>query len=169
MEPDSNDDVFLSVNLIDEIHPDFCDEQYSNDDEITDLDLQPNEPRNYVAGYIAKKLSLLPSREQNLNSWISVKGEGRLVEPSSDLIDMVAKCDAVFNSFHGKELRVGKNPMEKLNTIILKEYPHFPQKIVSLLCKIKFFSRIKNLNMQIKMSTGKNSVRNLKQIGQFLN
>ncbi len=46
MEPDSNDeDVFLSVNLIDEILPEFCDELHSNDDNIIDPDLQLNEPK----------------------------------------------------------------------------------------------------------------------------
>jgi hypothetical protein len=170
VELDSSDeDTFLSVSLIDQIQPDFADGQHASEDDSTDLELQPNEAQNYVAGYIAKKLCLQPSPEPDLKSWISVKGEGRLVEPSSELKDMVAKCDVLFDSFHGKGLRLGKNPLEKLNTLILKEYPHFPSRVVTLFCKVKFFSRIRALNTQMKLSAGNNSVRSLKQIGQFLN
>jgi hypothetical protein len=110
----------------------------------------------------------LPNDNENLNSWISVKGEGKLVEPSTDLISMVAKCDDLFDVFHGKGIKIGKNPLEKLTSFILKEHPDFPPKIVNLFCKVKFFSRLKDLNTQLKMSRVKN-VRSLKQIGQFTN
>jgi hypothetical protein len=85
--------------------------EHASVDESADLDLQPNEAQNNVAGYI-KKLCLLPNPESNLKSVISVKGEGRLVELSSVLIDMVAKCDTLINSFHGKGLRLGKSRRE---------------------------------------------------------
>jgi hypothetical protein len=138
------------------------------EDEIIHLDIEPNEPRNYVAGYICKKLNLLPNDTENLSSWISVKGEGKLVEPTPDLISMIATCDGLFDNFHGKGIRVGKNPLEKLTAFILKQNPDFPPKIVNLFCKVKFFSRMKDLNTQIKLSRIK-TVRSLKQIGQFTN
>ena len=112
---------------------------------------------------------MLPNEQINLHSWIHVKGEGKLVEPSSQLIEMVAKCDGLFNSYHGKGLRLGKNHLEKLNSRIFEIHPDLPPKLISLLCKVKFFSRIKDLNKQIKLSSGKKSVRSLKQLGQFTN
>jgi hypothetical protein len=111
----------------------------------------------------------LKKDENNLNSWIYAKGEGRLTEPSSELKEMVAKCDILFDAYHGNSLRVGKNPLAKLNSMILTEYPSFPPKIVELFCRVKFFSRIKDMNIQLKLSRGKSSVRSLKQTGQFIN
>jgi hypothetical protein len=96
-------------------------------------------------------------------------GEGKLVEPSTDLIEIIAKCDVLFDAFHGNQMRIGKNPLEKLVSLISKEHPEFPSKIVTLFCKIKFFSRIKDLNTQLKLARGKTSLRSLKQTGQFMN
>ena len=41
-------------------------------------------------------------------------------------MEIVAKCDQIFDSFHGKELCAQKNPMEKLNAAILERHPNFP-------------------------------------------
>jgi hypothetical protein len=40
--------------------------------------------------------------------------QGRVVFGNKLLYDIVAKCDILFDSFHGKGLRLGKNPLEKL-------------------------------------------------------
>lgn len=134
------------------------------------LCLDSKEARNYVAGYICKKLSLIPHETLSLkpNSWISWKGEGKLIEPNSELVELIAKCDNLFDKFHGKGIRVMKNPLEKLCEKIQSENPDFPTEIVKLFCKVKFFSRIKDLNNQLKLSR-KKSVRCFKQLGQFLN
>ena len=161
---------FLSADLLQDIQPKVPEDQPSNDEEILDIDLKSSdEPRNYVAGYICRKLCLAPNKEEKINSWISVKGEGKLVEPNSELIELIARCDSLFDKFHGKGLTIGKNPLGKLETLILKVHPHFPPSVVRLFCKIKFFSRIKDLNTKLKLTRGKTSVRNLKQIGQFVN
>ena len=47
-------------------------------DEISD------EPREYIAGYICKKLNLPGEQVTDENSWIHKKGDGRLVHPSMD-------------------------------------------------------------------------------------
>jgi len=85
--------------------------EHASVDESADLDLYPNVAQNYIAGYI-KKLCLLPNPEPNLKSVITVKGEGRLVELSAVLINMVSKCDTLINSFHGKGLRLRKSRRE---------------------------------------------------------
>ncbi len=63
-----------------------------------------------VDGYIVTKLSFLTSREQNLHSCISLKGECRLVEPSSDFI---AKCEVFvqvlsWEGVGGQDKSIGK-------------------------------------------------------------
>jgi hypothetical protein len=70
-----DDDGFLSVNLLDDILSDVGEGPDSTEDTILDQDFMGNEPRNYVAGYISKKLSILSNGKPNLNSWIHVKGQ----------------------------------------------------------------------------------------------
>jgi len=41
--------------------------------------------------------------------------QGRVIFGNKLLYDIVAKCDILLDSFHGKGLRLGKNPLEKLN------------------------------------------------------
>jgi len=67
------DSQFVTADLIDDIQPLSCSEACS-EDETLEIDFQQNEPRNYVAGYICKKLSLEPNTEGRNDSWISVKG-----------------------------------------------------------------------------------------------
>ena len=168
----SNEDTFLSADLLDElhldIHPDMLEPDAYVDDELHEFELNSNEPRNYVAGYICNKLNLVQRNKTEENSWISIKGEGRLKVPSSELLEIIGKCDDIFDDFHGKGIRVGKNPLEKLNALILKKHPNFPPKIVILFCKVKFFSRIRYLNIDIKVNKLK-SVRSFKQMAQFTN
>jgi hypothetical protein len=102
-----------------------------------------------------KKLNLSPSDTENLSSWVS---EGKLLEPSPNLISMVAKCDDLLDVFHGKGIKVGKNPLEKVTTFILADHPDFPPKIVN-----QVLSRMKDLNNIIKLSRVK-TVWSLKQI-----
>ena len=72
----SNEDTFLSVDLLDElhldIHPDMLEPDAYVDDELHELELNSNEPRNYVAGYISNKLNLVQSNKTEENSWISI-------------------------------------------------------------------------------------------------
>jgi hypothetical protein len=60
VECDSKDeDLFLSVNLVEQVVPDFSEcETFISDEFIDDVEIDNNEPRNYVAGYIANKLCL---------------------------------------------------------------------------------------------------------------
>ena len=163
-----DDDEFLSVNLIDELDLDLPDNVHckSQKNEIPELNV---EARDYVAGYITHKLKLSASNDRKPNSWISLKGEGRLKEPNEKLKEIVAICDNIFDQVLGRGLSDLKNPLEKLKTEILNQNPDFPPQIVTLFCKVKFYSRIKVLNVNLKLSRMKNSVRSLEQMGQFLN
>ena len=122
-----------------------------------------------MAGYICKKLSLDHKIDPDPSSWISVVGEGRLVQPSDQLCSLVAKCDAMFDEFHGKGVRLCHDPLGKLPKFIIKKYPDFPPRVVDLFCKVKYFGRLKKLNLKIKLKNVNKSVRSWKQNAQFIN
>ena len=79
-----------------------------------------DEARNYVAGYIGHKLKIDERSQLKSNSWISIKGEGRLFEPSNKLIDVTEKCDTLFNKFHGSGIRMCRDPLGRIETLILE-------------------------------------------------
>ena len=123
------------------------------DDEFHEFELEKSEPREYVAGYICHKLKLKTKSNYKSNSWIHFKGEGRLKEPTDKLSDLCAKSDVVFNKFHGKGLRMCKDPLGKVQHLILSKYPNFPPRIVRLFCKVKFFARIRQFNVKVKLTS----------------
>ena len=92
------------------------------------------EARNFVIGYVGRKMGLKPRKTSNEWSWISLKGKGRLFEPSDELIAICESCDKVFDNFHGDGLRICKNPFNKLWKEILKGNPTYPVKVVNLYC-----------------------------------
>ena len=79
------------------------------------------------------------------------------------------KCDHYFNAFNGKGLKLCHDPLAKVQNFILKKNPNFPPRIVKLFCKVKFYSRIKQLNVKLKLQNARKSVRALKQTAQFIN
>ena len=74
-----------------------------------------------------------------------------------------------FTRFLGKDLVISKTLCRKVKNEILNQNPDFPPQIVTLFSKVKFYSRIKVLNVNLKLNRMKNSVRSLKQMGQFIN
>ena len=88
-----NDDTFVSADLFDRIDGDLLDNVFNDEvanavDEIQDLDIDSNEARNYVAGYIGKKLNLETNSPKKINSRLSVKGGGKLFDPSDKLSEL---------------------------------------------------------------------------------
>ena len=80
-------------------------------------------------------------------------------EPSEKVKRLCNECDKMFDEFHGKSLRIVPDPLGKLQALILKRHTSFPPRIVSLFCKVKFFSRIRQLNVKLKLKTLNQSVR----------
>lgn len=166
------DEEFVSADLLSGISPpedsSVAEEEPTHiEDEFYSQDY--SEARNYIAGYICKKLHLPQKDSTRTSSWVSVKGS-QLMEPNSELIEIVAKCDETFNLWKEKVLKAGNDPLGKLKSLILKEHPNFPHDVVVLFCKVKFFACLKDLNIKLKVGRGNTaSVRCLKQTGQFLN
>ena len=171
----SDTDQFVSADILDNIDVDLENNDVNDvdlssvDDEFHEMEPEKSEARDYVAGYICNKLKLKSKSCSNSNSWISFKGKGKLKEPSDRLSDICQKCDILFDKFHGKGIRICHDPLGKLEEMVLKKHPDFPPKVVLLFCKVKFYSRIRQLNVKLKIKKHKNSIRSLKQMAQFLN
>ena len=165
-------DEFISVDAIEKLQPIDRTSSGSNIKslEFSHIPQYSNyQARNYVIGYIGKKLGLQPRKGAVPNSWIALKGKGKLFEPNDFLIEMCEKIDDKFDEFHGSGVRLCEAPFEQLFDLIMKEYPTFLPKVVKLYCKVKFYARLKQLNYELKMNKLNKSVRPFKQNAQFTN
>ena len=120
-----------------------------------------------VGGYICKKLKL--EVKQNQSEWVALKGEGRLLEPSDEVMEVVDKADQVFAQFHSNHISLRKtfDPVGKVIRLIMKKYPNFDARIVKPYCRVKFFARLKLMKKAIHANKGR-CVRYMKQSAQFL-
>ena len=109
------------------------------------------EAKNYVIGFVGRKLGFKLKQNSSEPSWVSLKGKGRLFEPRQDLKNVCETSDRMFNIFHGNGLRKCKYPFDSLCKQIMKENPSFPVKVVKLYCRVKFFARLRHLNLDIKI------------------
>ena len=100
-----------------------------------------SETRNYVIGFVARKLGVKQKQNSSETAWVSLKGKGRLLEPREDLKSVCEISDKMFDSFHGNGLRMCKDPFFSLCKQIMKENPSFPVKVVRLYCRVKFYAR----------------------------
>jgi len=98
---------------------------------------------------------------------MELKDRGSLKRPSDELIAAVNRFHSVFNGLHGEDVDRREDPLERTTQEIMKE-TMFPQQVVFLYVKIRFFNRIKILNRKLKERLKSNSVRSLKQKAQFI-
>ena len=126
-------------------------------------------PLNYIAGYICRKVGFEGSSTSDPNSWIALRGEGRLIQPSTMMKDLVDKCDKVFNEFHGSGLEICRNPIHRVVNKILSKYVTMPPRVALLFCKVKFFMHMKKFNVVLKQKRLNKSVRPFKQNAYFMN
>ena len=143
----------------------------NEDDEDTDDDDSTSEVLHYISGFIANKLKSkhpqLVTQESSTKRWIDLKSRGHIVYPSSDLFHLVTILEKEFCIFHGKTVDMNKDPIGRLVAQMSQNHPHVPKDIISLFVKIRFFHRIKHLNVAIN-KLGHHMIRCLKQKGQFI-
>ena len=146
--------------IVDDCPDEFC--QYENETKAKEM-------QSYIGGFICKKLNLKPSK-QVPKSWIHLKGEGRLLQPSEALQDSLEKCDKVFNNFNGlsTSLRKCHDPLGEVIGLMLRKFKDINPKIIKLYCKVKFYGRLRLLNQKVKESKGRR-VRYMKHAAQFIN
>ena len=127
----------------------------------------------YVCWFIAKKLNtkvpgLFRCCEEKTNcDWIDFKSIGSLFYPSKDLLEEVEKYEKIFQKIHGESLDRGQDPIEKTISTITAINKRWPQEVVKLFVNVRFFRRLKKLNVTLK-GNSKKYVRTLKQTAQFM-
>ena len=152
-------------------------ETTSPQSEIVNLDLSTRQEmstfqaRNFVVGFVGNKLGLKPRTNPPADSWITLKGKGKLFEPTDELHTICETIDTFFEKFNGSGLRICQRPLEQLVKSVHDEHPHFPLKVVHLYLKVKFYARLRLLNSNTKMKSLLNnkSICSYKQTAQFVN
>ena len=87
--------------------------------------------RNFVVGFVDKKLGLKPRTNPPAD-----KGKGKLFEPNEDLQHICETVDKCFNKFNGSGLSLCQRPLERLIKTVHDQHPHFPLKVVFLYLKL---------------------------------
>jgi len=129
----------------------------SNDesDEDTNDNGSTNEFLHYISGFIANKLrSVHPnlvdsSQQMSSKKWIKLKCRGNLVIPSRELFLTVTLLEKEFCTFHGKTIDMEREPIERLAKSMRSKNPFVPTDIINLFVKIRFFQRIRHLNVVV--------------------
>ena len=142
--------------------PDLNDEVLQTPDTEKDL-------FEYIAGAVCRKFGILPTEgTKNQNRLISIKGGGKLIQPREEIVEMCRRINEIFNKFNGPFLKKCVDPIGSVVKVILRKFPSYDIKIVKYFCKMKFFSRIKNKNLELRLKKSTN-VRFYKQTAQFVN
>ena len=92
-------------------------------DEVFETESEENyvKVKRMVGWYICKKLKL--EVKQHQSEWVALKGEGRLLEPSDEVMEVVDKADQVFAQFHSNNISLPKtfDPVGKVIRLIMKK------------------------------------------------
>ena len=100
--------------------------------------------------------------------WIEMKSRGWLTIPSDSLMTRIALWEEKFVQFHGHEIDLKPNPIERLVKECVQGKDSKDEKMVfmaTIFVKTRFFHRIKVLNYEAKM---KEKIRSGKQHSQFM-
>ena len=109
----------------------------------------------------------MPLRQSAPGSWINLQGK-KLVRAEEQLEEQVRMVDREFDMFHGTKLRAGQDIKQKTIDFILGREccGEIPRAVVEIFTNIKFFYRIKYLNLHEideKTSKTRKSARDLKK------
>ena len=74
----------------------------------------------------------------------------------------------MFNQFHGDQIYRGHRPIEQTVQAILEQDSSFPAEVVKQFVNVRFFRRIKLMNINLKEKHRQKSVLFFKQTAQFL-
>ena len=83
------------------------------------------------------------------DSWIGLKGFGKLKEPSDEVFEIVKQFDDLFDLFQGTGLKKGFDPIGKCKTFIQSKFPDFNPKAILYFCRVKFFCKDQNNEQRI--------------------
>ena len=122
----------------------------------------------YVAGYVQSKTKkhfpslTIPEGDVEPGRWIENLSRGGLTIPSSALLSLCQTMETEFCRFHGNKINKCPKPIETLvEKIMLNKQPsrvlHY---VCQLYVKVRFFNRLKFLNIQIKAKEASERIRN---------
>lgn len=83
-------------------------------------------------------------------------------------MDICRKTNELFDIFNGQSLKRCLDPIGSVIRLVLRKYPAFDMKVVKYFVRMKFFSRVKRKNIDLKLKKSTN-VRVFKQTAQFVN
>ena len=83
------------------------------------------------------------------DSWIGLKGFGKLKEPSDEVFEIVKQFDDLFDSFHGSGLKKG---FGKCKIFIQSKFTDFNPKAILYFCRVTFSAKIRKINKQAQPS-----------------
>ena len=69
---------------------------------------------------------------------------------------MCKKVNEMFNKFNGSFLKNCPDPLGKLVKLTIQKWPNFDSKIVKYFCRMKFFARIRRINIELKLKKSTN-------------
>ena len=107
-------------------------------DEFADLPDIDRDIFEYCIGAKCRKFNLAREQSAPQNRWIETKGHGKLVQPAPSVVEAFRKCDSIFDSFHGKELRQCNDPIGSVQKLIMKKYPSLDPKGARYFIRMKF-------------------------------
>ena len=87
--------------------------------------------------------------------WKDLKSRGSLIYPSKDLLEEVEKYEKIFQKIHGESLDRGHAPIEKTISTITVINQRWPREVVKLFVNVRFFSKLKKLNLSLKENSKK--------------
>ena len=130
----------------------------------------------YVVGYVQRKARkkfpglTIPDGEFDKTKWIENLSLGGLTIPCSAFISLCQKIDDQFSKFHGEKICKEPNPIERLLEKVLNGVPR--SNVLTYICelyiKVRFFNRIKYLNILQKTNESSEKIRKFKQTAQHL-
>jgi hypothetical protein len=169
-EADSTD-LFTNLQFVsDEFDPNI----------VLPLTIINNEGQKYLAGYAAHRyrskyphLGTPTDKNHELPSssnmdWIQFLSEGRLMQPSSDLLYATQVMETLFHSFHGSEIKKVPNVIKILVGMIeeqIKDSACVPHEVLSCLVRTRKYIRIRELNkLSFQQTLRGKSAKKMKKI-----
>ena len=130
----------------------------------------------YIVGYVQKKLVQrfpqleIPVGIENPDGWVESLSRGKLTVPNQDLIEICRDLNQAFQAFHGDLINKEPRPLEKLlNKVLLRqEKNQMYAYVCELFLKVRFFNRIKFLNVKLRENESAEKIRRCKQQMQHL-
>ena len=139
-------------------------------DEFFDRSDREEEILRYIAGAMCYKFKLETKASSKHDSWIGIKGFGRLKEPSDEVFEKVKQFDNLFDLYQDSGLKSGFDPIGRCQKFIQSKYPDFNAKAILYFCRVKFFAKIRIMNKELQPKKyGAKNVRFYKQMAQFVN